>query len=194
MRSRMIKIVAVIIAALFAVTLTGCESSPPSAAEKAASDRNKGVDTIRKNQPVSPMEHSPTLKTIDRWTKTWGKKGTVAYVYMKRQDGTLDGYYVLDGPPVNYCVSGSPTYDMVEEDLGESKGKMMVPAPGLDGAYYGGCDPSRYYGFDAVTGQVIEYTDGFIMTAQLSDQPLPLDKQPKPYVSSIEDVNKNKKP
>lgn len=175
--------------ASLALTLSACEDEP-SAAAKANADRDKSVETIRKTQPVRTMDYSPTLETINRWSDTWGQEGAVAYVYMQRQDGTMDGYYVLDGLPVNYCVSGSPTYTMEDLPGDETTADQQVPAPGLDGAYYGGCDASRYYGFDAVTGQYIEYTDGYIVTARLSNQPLPLDKQPPAYVSSIEDLKK----
>lgn len=184
---------AVVAAAVLGTVLFSASScdGEQSTAEKAAKARSKGVDQIRTSQPVQPMQYSPTLETINGWAKTWGKKGQVSYVYMQRGDGTFAGYYVLKGLPVNYCVSGSPTYDM--EDLpGDQTGvDQKVPAPGLDGAYYGGCDASRYYGFDAVTGQYVEYTDGMVLTAVLSNAPLALNKQPTAFVSSIEDV-KNK--
>ena len=186
---RLTKITATLAGVSLALALSAC-SETETTAEKAAKARNQGVDSIRKTQPVSPMTYSPTLETINRWAKTWGQKGKVSYVYMQRQDGTFAGYYVIDGLPVNYCVSGSPTYDLSQQDVGDSNGKMQLPAPGLDGAYYGGCDASRYYGFDAVTGQYVEYTDGMVLTAVLSDSPLPLDKQPAPFGSSIEDVKK----
>lgn len=167
--------------------LTACEDEP-SASNTANKTRDKAVESIRKNQPVQVMGYSPTLETINRWAKTWGQKGKVSYVYMQRNDGTFAGYYVLSGLPVNYCVGGSPPYTMSDLPGDGTSADQKVPAPGLDGAYYGGCDASRYYGFDAVTGQYIEYTDGFVLTAVLSDQPLPLDKQPIPFGSSIEDV------
>lgn len=190
------KIVLGVLAIALVFGLAACgEPAAKSTAEKAADARNQGVDQIRTQQGVNPMSYSPTLATIDAWTKIWGRKGQVAYVYMKNNDGTLDGYYVFKGLPVNYCVSGSPTYDMVGNG-GYSDGayaKVPVPAPALDAAYYGGCDANRYYGQDAITGQIIEYEDGFIQTAVVSSSPLPLDKQPKAYVSSIEDVKQARK-
>jgi hypothetical protein len=175
-------------AAVGAVLLSASSCESESTAEKAAKARSKGVDQIRVNQPVKPMEYSPTLNTITKWSETWGKKGKVSYVYMQRADGSFAGYYVLEGLPVNYCVSGSPPYDMEDLPGDQDSADQKVDAPGLDGAYYGGCDSSRYYGFDAVTGQYVEYSEGMSLTAVLSDQPLPMDKQPRPFVSSIEDV------
>lgn len=178
------------IAVLLALPLLAACDNNSSVAQTAAAARDKGVEAIRKQQPVHAMTYSPTLDTINGWADTWGQKGKVSYVYMQRADGSFAGYYVLKGLPVNYCVGGSPPYDYVDIKGDGDTSDVQVPAPGLDGAYYGGCDASRYYGFDAVTGQYIEYTDGFVLTAVLSDQPLPMAKQPHPFGSSIADVKK----
>lgn len=178
-------VIALALASTVLFAAESCEGDT-SAAGQAGADRDKAVEGIRKEQPVSIMNYSPTLQNINRWADTWGEKGKVAYVYMKRADGTFDGYYVMDGLPTNYCVGGSPPYAMEDLAGDENTADIQVPAPGLDGAYYGGCDPSRYYGFDAVTGQYIEYTDGMVLTAVLSDQPLP--QQVPAYVSTIADV------
>lgn len=179
------------IAALFAVLFlmfvaAGCEGD--SAAGRAIKEREKGIERIREQQPVHPMDYSPTIETINRWADTWGQKGTVSYVYMQRSDGSYAGYYVIAGLPVSYCVGGSPPYAMEDLPGDETTTDKQVPAAGLDGAYYGGCNSSRYYGFDAVTGQYVEYTDGMVLTAVLSNQPLPMSNQPEPYVSSIDEV------
>lgn len=167
----------------------GCstETSPRAEAEQ---QREAGTEQVAKKQPVTPMTWSPTRDTINRWAQTWGQEGKVSYVYMQRADGEFAGYYVLAGLPVNYCVSATPTEELVG---GPSRtgGMATLTAPALDAAYYGGCDASRYYGFDAVSGQYIEYTDGFVLTAVLSDSPLDLDKQPRAYGSTIEDVKKD---
>lgn len=184
------KTAAAAITLLSVTMLSACEGDT-SAAGQAGADRDKAVETIRKEQRVQVMDYSPTLETINRWASTWGQKGKVSYVYMQRGDGTFAGYYVIDGLPVNYCVGGSPPYAMEDLPGDETTTDIMVPAPGLDGAYYGGCDASRYYGFDAVTGQYIEYTDGMVLTAVLSDSPLPLDQQPIPFGSSIAEVKAN---
>ena len=171
-------------------TLAACTGEQKSATEQAQQDRTKGVESLRAEQKVKTMKWSPTLNNVNRWAETWGQKGKVSYVYMQRQDGTFAGYYVLDGLPVNYCVSGAPTYNWEDIPGDGASTDAQVPAPASDGAYYGGCDASRYYGFSAVSGQYIEYTDGLVLTAVLSDQPLPLDKQPVAYADSIEDVEK----
>lgn len=184
------RLVALLLALLFVAT--ACTEGEQTSADQAREARNRGVDGIRERQPVSAMDYSPTLETINGWAETWGQEGKVAYVYMQRGDGSYAGYYVMRGLPVSYCASGSPTYDLVDTpDDGVNDKNQQVPAPGLDGAYYGGSgNCNRYYGFDAVSGAYIEYTDGMVLTAVLSDQPLPLDRQPEPYGSTIDDVER----
>lgn len=182
--------VASAIAATIALSATSCAGSP-STREENETQRTQGVQRIVKNQPVKPMEWSPTRDTVNRWSETWGQEGKVSYVYMINRDGKHVGYYVISGLPVNYCVSATP----VEEEVpvgGGSGPNVLGTAPALDGAYYGGCDASRYYGFDVVTGQYMEWTDGSVLTAFVTDQPLSLKQQPTPYGSSIEDVKKSK--
>lgn len=175
------------IAAAIALSAGAASCMGPSTADQAREQRNDGIAKLRANHPVQAMDgYSPTLTNVNRWADTWDEEGKVAYVYMQRRDGAFAGYYVFDGLPVNYCVSGSPTYDF-ERHFGA---EFLVDAPALDGAYYGGCNSDRYYGFDAVTGMYMEYTDGSVLTATVVDQPLSLDEQPFAYGSTIEDVEK----
>lgn len=183
------KIAASLSAVALIGTLAACEDSQTSE-QKAQESRSKGMEKLRAKQKPVTMEWSPILDAVDRRNKTWEKKGKVSYIYMQRQDGSFAGYYVMDGLPVSYCTSGAPTYD-IKDGPGETE--YQIPAPAGDGAYYTGCDANRYYGFDSVTGSYIEYTDGMVLTAVLSDQPLSLDKQPKPFGSSIAEVKKAKK-
>lgn len=184
-------IITVLAAVALIFGLSACDTpNDPSPAQKAIQDRERSVTSIREQQPVQGMNYSSTLDTINKWAKTWGNREAVAYVYMQRGDGSMAGYYVLDGEPVSMCTSGSPPYEMQDLPGDGTTADAQVDAPGLDGAYYGGCDASRYYGFDAVTGQYVSYTDGMVLTAIVSDQPLPLSKQPQPFVSSIEDVQR----
>lgn len=185
------KILAVLTATTLAFSLTACEKASENAREGNERQRKEGVEQIVTNQPVKPMSWSPTRDTVNRWAETWGQEGKVSYVYMQTREGKFAGYYVISGLPVNYCVSATPV-DEINTSISKSVDRIVTTAPALDGAYYGGCDASRYYGFDAVTGQYVEWTDGNVLTAVLSDQPLPLDKQPVAYGSSIEDVKTSK--
>lgn len=177
------------ILAAFAVVIlfasAGCVDESQSTKD-AQKSREDSTDLLRKKVSVETAKYPTTLENINAWTRIWGTEGVLSYVYMQRQDGEFAGYYVFRGPPVSYCTSGAPPYKIIDKN-----GPLMVPIAGSDGAYYGNCDPSRYYGVDAVTGQIVEYTDGMVLTAVVSNQPLELEKQPKPFISSVEDAEKN---
>ena len=186
------KIAAALSAVALAGTLAAC-SDETSSEQKAQESRSKGMENLRAKQKPVTMEWSPILDSVDRRNKTWEKKGKVSYIYMQRQDGSFAGYYVMDGLPVSYCTSGAPTFNWQDIPNDGASTQQQVPAPAGDGAYYTGCDANRYYGFDALTGQYLEYTDGMVLTAVLSDQPLELDKQPRPFGSSVAEVKAKKK-
>lgn len=150
--------------------LSACEVEESSQSKE--SDRRQGsYDTLTQNQPAKEMEHSPTRKTVNKWVETWGTDpNKLAYVYIQNGNGDY-GYFVMEGPPVSMCVMLSPNYEIE----GNSWGNVVVPAPGMDGAYYGGegsCD--TYYGFDAESGAYLEFTVGMNQSYFLFDQPMDL--------------------
>ena len=187
LKSNKNKFLTVLAIVMMLLSLTGaaCEGQSDSDRDTQES-RQAATESLRDKQPIKTAEYSSTLDTINKWTERWGKKGMVSYVYMQTQNGTFAGYYVLKGLPVSYCTAGAPAYRIDSS----SNGKVLVPIPGSDGAYYSNCAENRFYGFDAVTGQYIEYTDGMVLTAVLSDQPLALENQPPAYGSTIEEAKK----
>lgn len=184
-------IATIAVAVLGVLSVAACEPETADTVQQAAESRNRAIDQIRKTQPVTGMTYSSTLETINKWAERWSDRSRLSYVYMQRSDGSFAGYYVLKGLPVSYCTSGSPTFDYVDIKGDGNSYDVRVDAPGLDGAYYGGCDASRYYGFDATTDAYLEYTDGMVLTAVLSDQPLPLSNQPL-GPTSVEDVRNSR--
>lgn len=150
--------------------LAACEMEPTSQ-DKEAQQRQGSYDTLTSNQPAKQMEYSPTRDTVNRWVETWGSDpNKLAYVYIQLGGGGY-GYFVMDGPPVSMCVMLTPNYEIRED----SYGNLMVPAPGIDGAYYGGegsC--STYYGFDSETGAYLEFTVGMNQSYFLFSEPMDL--------------------
>jgi hypothetical protein len=138
------------------------------------------------------MQHPITRISVNGWIATWDEPGKLAYVYLQGANGELLGYYILEGLPVSYCVSLTPTYTWEDIPGDGSSTKAQVPAPAMDGVYYGGAGAcNTYYGFDAGTGAYIEYTAGLGINVLLYDQPLPRqDVQPLGF-STIEDVEEN---
>lgn len=166
-------VVLVLFLTFFALSAESCGETKPSSTESESQSRDGSYDALVKGQPAHSMNYSPTRDTINGWIDTWGKKGAVSYVYLKAADGSLQGYFVLKGLPVSYCQGLTPPYRKADIDLGTEGGETIVPAPGVDGVFYGGADCNRYYGFTADTGAYVEYTVGQGISVLLYNQPLP---------------------
>jgi hypothetical protein len=180
MRTLRNKIVAVgVIAVAVLISANSCEeeaSSQQSESESRSASYNAQVDA----QPAERMSYSPTRETINFWISTWDEPGKLSYVYLQNADGTMIGYYVMEGLPVNMCAALTPNYEKIEADLGDFNGEMLVPAPSVDGVYYSGGQCMTYYGKDATTGTYLEYTAGLGINVLLFEEPLPryADTQP----------------
>lgn len=177
-------ITALTCAGAFAFTLAACEDDSSQAKESQA--KQAGYDKLVKRQPANTMGYSPTRETINAWMKTWGKPGKLAYVYIQNARGEY-GYYVTKGLPVSYCAMLTPSYEIKTRH----QSPVVVPAPGMDGAYYSGGQCNAYYAFDATTGAYLEFTIGANQNFFLYDEPmeLPEYKAAKPLgPSSIDDI------
>ena len=145
--------------AVFALSAcdTGATSNDPQ--KKEAQTTQNGYTAQTKTQPALGMDYSPTRDTINGWTKVWSNPGQLAYVYLSNVNGDVTDFYVFKHPPVSMCTALTPTYKLVQVGNGSDPDQtVVVPAPSVDGAYYGGGDCNRYYGFDAVSGAYMEFT------------------------------------
>lgn len=132
---------------------------------------DKAIEQLIANDPAHFMDYSPTRKTINFWIDTWKVPGQLAFTYVLTGNPATDGYYVLDGPPVNYCTALTKTWTY--EWKGRDTGYVKVPRRGIDGAYYSGSGCNSVYGRDASTGVYIELSVGQGQNYFLSTQPLP---------------------
>jgi hypothetical protein len=160
---------------------------------KDSQRRQEGVDGLIADQPAETMDFSPTRETINFWIKTWSQPGKLSFVYLQAADGSLIGYYVLEGLPVSYCAALTPNYERFKVDSGDDDDdrdqEVIVPAPGVDGAYYSGGQCSAYYGKDATTGAYVEWTVGLGINQLLFDEPMPRQNDAQPLgPTAIEDV------
>jgi len=174
MRNR--RLIAVLaLAFLTAGFLTACDdtATPPKSQASESQVRQTSYDALVAKQPAHGMEYSPTRKSINFWIDTWKQPHKLSYVYMIASNGQLIGYYVFEGLPVTYCAALTPNYEKTGVDLGEYGGQAIVPAPGVDGAYYSGGQCNQYYGKDASTGQYIEYYAGQGISPLVYSEPLP---------------------
>lgn len=145
----------------------------PDSQESELRIQQNGYDGLVAGQPARDMDHSPTRDTINAWSDTWEVPGQVAFTYLLNFDGDAIGYYVLVGPPVSYCASLTPTYDIIAIDGLAERVDTIVPAPSLDGVFYSGSQCIQYFGIDASTGALVEFTAGGSLNFFNSTQPLP---------------------
>lgn len=163
MRSVLNVLILSIIATVF---LAACDEEP--AQRKETNIQQNTYEKLSEKEPAKEMTNPKTRETINFFTETWNEPGQLAYVYLQNSDGKMIGYYVLDGPPVSMCTSLTPNYRV---DSG-SNGKVVTPAPGTDGVYYGEGDCNRYYGKDATNGTYVEFTVGLGINMLLYTEPL----------------------
>lgn len=172
------------LAALFA--LAACEDQP-SSQQQEANRQQSSYDRLTAGQPAKTMSYSPTRETINFWIDTWDEPNKLSYVYLQASNGQLVGYYIFKGLPVSYCASLTPNYRIRDGD--STDGDLVLPAPAMDGVYYGGSGScSTYYGRDATTDSYLEYTVGTGISALIYEQPLPRqDVEPLGF-TKVEDV------
>lgn len=156
---------------------SACGDTTESSRTQETTRQQDNYENLSANQPAGSMEHSPTRDTINFWVETWGSDpGKLSYVYLSLNGGGY-GYFVLEGLPVSYCAMLTPNYRFEHPSPdGESntswENYQVVPAPGIDGAYYSGGQCDTYYGKDAESGAYVEFSVGQSQTFFLRDQPM----------------------
>lgn len=167
------KVISSLIAIILLASACGEVSGQDSAQEQETESRQGSYEALVGAQPAPTMNYSPTRETVSAWIETWDTPGQVAFTYLLNFDGDAIGYYVLQGPPVSYCAALTPTYELLPWRHGDTRGYIEVPAPGVDGVYYSGGQCIQYYGIDATTGSLVEFTAGGSLNFFNSTQPLP---------------------
>lgn len=155
------------VVALGATALTACEET---SRERETEVQSTSYDELVANQPAVPMTYSSTRATVNQWAETWSEPGKLAFTYFLNADGEAWGYYVLQGLPVSYCAMLTPSYRWEKGPVAGSD-YQPVPAPGIDGAYYSGGQCDTYFGIDATTGTLVEWTAGMGNTTVTYEEP-----------------------
>lgn len=175
MRNRLTAFVAGVLTVLAVAALAGCTSKESDSVSANADNRDAAYKAIYENQ-IKGYERptwSPTVETIKHWIDTWGREpDRLAYVYLMASNGQLVGYYVTKGPPVSYCASLAPPYDLVGQG-GSGYNGHVVPAPAMDQVYYSGGQCNSYYAIDALTKEYIGFSVGGGFDYLLYSAPIP---------------------
>lgn len=157
---------ATFIAAAMLLFVAACDTSE---SQNLGEDKQEEVmQRAISEVPVPEVEHFLTRQTVAKWVERQDTPERIYYVYLLADTGNYIGYYVAQNRPVNICSFLTPPKRKAPE-------RRVLPAPALDGVYYGeGCD--QWYFFDAATDAMIEVGGG--MKFFTSDQPLRVQADP----------------
>lgn len=185
--------VAIAIAAVLVLAASSCESGSAGSSQDDESDRRQdSYDALTSSQAAETMNYSPTRETINGWINTWDEPDKLSFIYIQDMNGDYS-YYILSGLPVSYCAALTPTYEVIRRGDNSSGSMIEVPAPAMDGAYYSGTECNSYYGFDATTGQYMEWTVGIGQNYHLYEEPMPhlpgLDEAQPRGNTTIDDID-----
>lgn len=181
MRLRLLKLLPLLliaIAGLALLTAESCNGGQDDLREQRQSSLNTRAGAFTRAEALYPAprtENFPLRRDLVKFTEREDLLNHPWYVYILSDVGTVLGYYVADGVPVNSCTFLSSTEDVDSTD----NGKVVLTAPSLDGIFYGGggaaagCD--EWFFFDASTDAMIKIRGVKFFVA---DQPLKLQAEP----------------
>jgi hypothetical protein len=178
------KVIAIGIAALIAVSATGCmggsSSNSPNIASQSKQAAQSRADAFAKAQaqyPAPNMQNFPLRKALVELTAAQDKINHPWYVYIQAaQTGQVIGYYVAKTAPQSECNTLSNTQSVDTYDNGQGGSTpIILTAPTLNGIYAGGAGASgsctTVFFQDQATGANIEISGDAYFT---TDQPLTL--------------------
>jgi hypothetical protein len=178
--------VATILAMVLMVSVAVACEETDEATEAEQNSQSVNYSSQVNRQPAEQMDYSPTREGLNKWMNTWEEPGKIAYVYLYAANGEDLGYFVLEGLPVSYCASLTPT-ERILERRGDS-GIATGVAPSMDGVYYSGNQCIQFFGFDAVSGAYLEWSAGGSFNFFVSDQPLPRPESEPLGQATVEEV------
>lgn len=149
----------------FAYIMAGCESSP-SAQEEGEKDQENVIQKAIKAHPTPQINNFLTRKNVIKWVERMDTPDKLFYIYVLADNGAKIGYFVAQYRPVSTATFLTPTERLHDDyDWG-----ITLPAPALDGTYYGeGGASEQFFFFDAETDAFIELKG---LNYILMDQPL----------------------
>lgn len=128
-------------------------------------------ERVRTQGPIHEPNYSRTYDAINAWLERWDSPDKISYVYLLGDTGNVIGYYTAQGRPVNICTFLTAPYEIVPREGTD----LVVPAPALDGVYYGNDSCDSWYFFTADTDAYIEIGGG--MRFFVTDQPLAVEAE-----------------
>lgn len=120
--------------------------------------------------PNPDVDRFLTRENVVKWMERMDTPGRIFYIYIMNWDGEVTHYFVAQYRPVSIATFLT---NPVQTRRYGSSGTVTVPAPALDGTYYGsGGASDQFFFFDAQTDAYIELKG---LNYFVADQPLALD-------------------
>jgi len=146
------------------IVAAGCGGVPSTAKQEEKIQQEtlqKGLDQVPPYRP----EYFQSRQTINRYMERVDVPFKEWYCYLVADTGTIFGYFIFDAYPLSIGIGMTNPMQVDEHN------DLVYPAPGIDGVYWAGADPSVHYSFDVLSGALTQWNVKYIM----SDQPLNID-------------------
>jgi hypothetical protein len=104
------------------------------------------------------------MERLDVPEKLW-------YIYLLSDAGTITAYHISSTYPLSLGV-GMTNPEQIA--VRSSYGIGVLPAPGIDGVFWAGCDEDAYYFFDASTGAMGQFNCKYLLYDAPLDINVPL--------------------
>jgi hypothetical protein len=142
---------------------SSCESQPSTQEQK---EQEAVMERARKAVPTPHVNNFLTRENVAKWVERMDTPDKLFYIYVLADNGAKIGYFVAQYRPISTATFLTPPKRLHDDiDWGTT-----MPAPSLDGTYYGqGGASQQYFFFDAETDAFIELQG---LNYILMDQPL----------------------
>lgn len=164
-------VIVTVIVSLSLLMAASCDSKSSQQRQTAVAQRADTFQRAVQQYPNPQNANFPLRGALVKMTDRQDLLNHPWYIYILGDNGNAIGYYVGQTVPVNACDFLSNTADLQDHNV--------VPAPSLDGIYYGGSGSSSgcdaWFFFDYATDALIQIRGVHFFTA---DQPLILNAEP----------------
>lgn len=130
----------------------------PSVQEVDKQAQEDILSRAQASEPVYQIQNFLSREAINEWLKRVDVPNKLWYIYLLSDSGAMIGYHVSRTIPLSYGVSITNPAQRITG----SWGNVVMPAPGLDGVFYTGSDPSIHFCFDAETDALITFSCEFV--------------------------------
>ena len=157
--------------AFLTLGLVACEPDSGSSQDRGQRSQENTMQRALDSQPTYQPQYFLTREQVNKWMERQDVPNQLSYVYIMNDLGGIVGYYVAQSRPICTNTFLTPPERLVSTGTG-NRAMATLPAPALDGVYYGNGPCHQQFFFDAETDAMIEVTGLNIMTV---DQPLNID-------------------